>query len=258
MDYHWQSYTGNWQLVRRTTISAPRYVSGYQTSRQNGGSQNPTNTGGSRTVVHTTGQIPSRTSIHTTGQVIRQNIGRGSVQTSALNSPRTGVISYQQILSRQNPSSSSSYSCRSRGCDYRCQVGSNGQVQCICPPGYRLGTDQRSCVDVDECSRYSGLCQQGCQNTLGGYRCICSSGMLTANRRTCSGGCQSCNSNVRPNPRPNPQPNPQPNPRPYPFPNTNTNSNLNPNPNPGSSCPPGFVQRRTADGIQCVDEKSHD
>ena len=156
------SYTGNWQVMRKTTISAPQYVSGYQTPAQNP-FQNPR-----QSPVQTTGQNPRRTVIHTSGQTNRQSngqSGQGLGQTAALTgSQTTGVRYAQQVISRQTSASSPSYSCFALGCHYRCRIGANGQVQCTCPPGYMLGSDQRSCVG--EYSKKLWAWARGCQKCV--------------------------------------------------------------------------------------------
>lgn len=48
-----------------------------------------------------------------------------------------------------------------------------GSYSCRCPPGYNLGTDGRTCQDVDECTTQH-ICQERneiCTNTRGSYRC---------------------------------------------------------------------------------------
>ncbi|XP_066576023.1 von Willebrand factor C and EGF domain-containing protein isoform X2 [Amia ocellicauda] len=78
-------------------------------------------------------------------------------------------------------------SCLSAGCEHTC-VMIGGFPVCSCSLGYILAKDGRRCQDVDECSRFSGasLCQQGCRNTLGSFRCHCYNGyQLSANGRTC-------------------------------------------------------------------------
>ncbi|XP_070548454.1 fibrillin-2-like isoform X9 [Ptychodera flava] len=89
---------------------------------------------------------------------------------------------------QQSPYQSESRNCFNQGCEQSCTM-ENMRPSCSCPPGYVIANDGRSCNDIDECSRYRshGLCQQGCQNTLGGFRCSCNRGYgLNANRRTCS------------------------------------------------------------------------
>ncbi|XP_047676249.1 low-density lipoprotein receptor-related protein 1B-like isoform X1 [Tachysurus fulvidraco] len=47
--------------------------------------------------------------------------------------------------------------------------------KCVCWPGFRLKTDGRTCVDVNEC--VSGFpCSQQCINTYGSYKCVCADG----------------------------------------------------------------------------------
>ncbi|XP_022097489.1 fibrillin-1-like [Acanthaster planci] len=148
-------------------------------------------------------------------------------QTS--NSPRYQTHAMQGYQTRPSYSTSGGRSCSTLGCRYGCGSTATGSTSCTCPPGYMLASDRRSCRDVDECSRYSGLCQQNCRNTLGGYQCSCTTGHLMNNRRTCSDsrGCTTCRGGM-----------------PAPGPVTL----------PGSgSCPAGFQPQRTSQGIRCVD-----
>ncbi|XP_012673099.2 nephronectin [Clupea harengus] len=73
--------------------------------------------------------------------------------------------------------------CRSRtcalaNCQYGCEM-KKGEVRCLCPsPGLRLGPDQRTCVDVDECATGLAVCPRSrrCVNTFGSYQCTCHHG----------------------------------------------------------------------------------
>ncbi|OQR70687.1 vitellogenin receptor-like [Tropilaelaps mercedesae] len=60
------------------------------------------------------------------------------------------------------------------GCQDQCIDQKIGH-RCECNRrGFRLGSDQRSCVDIDECVEIPGVCSQYCNNTKGGYKCSCS------------------------------------------------------------------------------------
>lgn len=48
-------------------------------------------------------------------------------------------------------------------------------LQCVCWPGFRLKTDGRTCVDVNECVE-TFPCSQQCMNTYGSYKCVCADG----------------------------------------------------------------------------------
>ncbi|XP_068513036.1 hemicentin-2 isoform X2 [Anas acuta] len=57
-------------------------------------------------------------------------------------------------------------------CQHQCR-NSEGSYRCVCPPGYRLLPDGKSCQDVDECGEGTLRCasSQLCFNTRGGARC---------------------------------------------------------------------------------------
>ncbi|XP_070174362.1 fibrillin-1-like [Littorina saxatilis] len=60
-----------------------------------------------------------------------------------------------------------------------CEVTCNntaGSYQCSCPDGYRLTSNLRSCVDVNECVEKSHNCKHICNNTDSGYSCLCEEG----------------------------------------------------------------------------------
>lgn len=55
-----------------------------------------------------------------------------------------------------------------------------------CPDGYRLGADNKTCEDIDECAEQSSKCNQYCHNTNGSYHCSCQQGFkLDTDQRTC-------------------------------------------------------------------------
>ncbi|KAL0119996.1 hypothetical protein PUN28_007986 [Cardiocondyla obscurior] len=59
------------------------------------------------------------------------------------------------------------------GCSHTC-LSTMGRVFCLCPDGFMLEDDWKTCQDVDECSvpdLQTELCSYGCINTPGSYRC---------------------------------------------------------------------------------------
>ncbi|XP_037834253.1 fibulin-7 isoform X2 [Kryptolebias marmoratus] len=60
-----------------------------------------------------------------------------------------------------------------RLCIHQC-VNTPGSFYCICPPGYSLASDGRSCTDTDECESQMHNCtaDQLCVNTFGGFQCV--------------------------------------------------------------------------------------
>lgn len=79
--------------------------------------------------------------------------------------------------------------CSKTICQHKCRATPAGAV-CTCHEGYRLETDQRSCVDIDECtsSNLENLqpCAQLCENTPGSYQCQCHADfMLRQDRSSC-------------------------------------------------------------------------
>ncbi|ALC49752.1 yl [Drosophila busckii] len=72
-------------------------------------------------------------------------------------------------------------------CQHKCQATPAGAI-CSCNPGYRLDSDQRSCVDIDECAAQptEQACAQLCENTPGSYHCQCYPDfMLRQDRTSC-------------------------------------------------------------------------
>lgn len=59
--------------------------------------------------------------------------------------------------------------------------------RCICKHGFRKsGNNTDRCVDIDECSTISNICQQRCANMWGSYRCHCRPGYrLAPDGRSC-------------------------------------------------------------------------
>ncbi|XP_077184565.1 EGF-containing fibulin-like extracellular matrix protein 2 isoform X2 [Paroedura picta] len=64
--------------------------------------------------------------------------------------------------------------CRYRYCQHRC-VNSPGSFSCQCEPGFQLASNNRSCVDVNECEM-GAPCEQRCFNTYGTFICRCNQG----------------------------------------------------------------------------------
>ena len=60
--------------------------------------------------------------------------------------------------------------------------------RCLCRPGYKhADSEQKVCVDVDECENGNLVCRDGiCRNNEGGFTCICPRGMTYNDRaRAC-------------------------------------------------------------------------
>ena len=72
-------------------------------------------------------------------------------------------------------------------CDQLC-INMDGSFRCSCNAGYTLSSNERSCLDIDECTVGTHNCQQRCTNKNGGFLCDCNAGyQLNSDRRTCSG-----------------------------------------------------------------------
>lgn len=70
------------------------------------------------------------------------------------------------------------------GCTHQCVQGPFG-AQCLCPLGYLLANDSKTCEDIDECDA-PGFCSQHCHNTRGSFRCWCDKEyMLDTDGKTC-------------------------------------------------------------------------
>lgn len=64
--------------------------------------------------------------------------------------------------------------CRYRYCQHRC-INSPGSFTCQCEPGFQLDSNNRSCIDVNECEM-GAPCQQRCINAYGSFLCRCEQG----------------------------------------------------------------------------------
>ncbi|KAJ8254737.1 hypothetical protein GJAV_G00196830 [Gymnothorax javanicus] len=68
--------------------------------------------------------------------------------------------------------------CAQAHCQYGCEEV-DGEIRCVCPSaGLRLGPDERTCIDIDECATGGSLCpyNRRCVNTFGSYFCKCQAG----------------------------------------------------------------------------------
>ncbi|KAL4635732.1 epidermal growth factor-like protein 6 [Arapaima gigas] len=75
-------------------------------------------------------------------------------------------------------SCSNSKTCALAHCQYGCEEV-YGETRCMCPSvGLQLGLDNRTCVDIDECTSEKKLCPNNrkCVNTFGSYYCKCQNG----------------------------------------------------------------------------------
>lgn len=73
--------------------------------------------------------------------------------------------------------------CASLNCEYKCGPSLTGGV-CICQAGRSLSSDNRSCIDLDECAEW-GHCDQLCANTDGSFTCSCAAGYTLVDKTRC-------------------------------------------------------------------------
>ncbi|KZC05386.1 Matrilin-2 [Dufourea novaeangliae] len=79
------------------------------------------------------------------------------------------------VLSPDNHSCQDAGPCsvNNAGCSHTC-LSTMGRVFCLCPDGFILEDDWKTCQDVDECVQpdlQTEMCRYGCINTPGSYRC---------------------------------------------------------------------------------------
>ncbi|XP_056322066.1 epidermal growth factor-like protein 6 [Danio aesculapii] len=75
-------------------------------------------------------------------------------------------------------SCANSRTCSLAHCQYGCEEVQS-EVRCLCPsPGLQLGTDGKTCEDIDECATGKNQCpfNRQCTNTFGSYYCKCQPG----------------------------------------------------------------------------------
>ncbi|XP_031838219.1 uncharacterized protein LOC116429422 isoform X2 [Nomia melanderi] len=107
------------------------------------------------------------------------NNGHGPCQDTCRNT----IGSYQcscdglqdSVLSADNHTCQDAGPCsvNNAGCSHTC-LSTMGRVFCLCPDGFILEDDWKTCQDVDECVQpdlQTEMCRYGCINTPGSYRC---------------------------------------------------------------------------------------
>lgn len=75
-------------------------------------------------------------------------------------------------------SCANSRTCSLAHCQYGCEEVQS-EVRCLCPsPGLQLGSDGKTCEDIDECATGKNQCpfNRQCTNTFGSYYCKCQLG----------------------------------------------------------------------------------
>ncbi|TTK00925.1 Epidermal growth factor-like protein 6 [Bagarius yarrelli] len=75
-------------------------------------------------------------------------------------------------------SCANSRTCSLAHCQYGCEEV-QGEIRCLCPStGLQLGSNEKNCVDVDECVAGKHQCpyNRECVNTFGSYYCKCQGG----------------------------------------------------------------------------------
>jgi len=76
--------------------------------------------------------------------------------------------------------------CANCGPNQQCDVVSN-VAKCSCKDGFQLDKDNKSCIDIDECSSKTSTCDTNaeCTNTKGSFTCSCNIG-FAGDGQTCT------------------------------------------------------------------------
>ncbi|KAK7482356.1 hypothetical protein BaRGS_00026375, partial [Batillaria attramentaria] len=70
-------------------------------------------------------------------------------------------------------------------CDYDCTLDDSDNPVCFCQTGFKLATDQATCLDINECAINNGGCSDVCTNSDGGFQCSCPVGKRLVDLKDC-------------------------------------------------------------------------
>ncbi|XP_011298648.1 uncharacterized protein [Fopius arisanus] len=108
-----------------------------------------------------------------------ENNGRGACQDRCRNTEGGYICSCEGlpggVLSADNHTCQTAGHCsdNNAGCSHTC-LSTAGRIFCLCPDGFVLQDDWKTCQDIDECAvaeLQTEVCRYGCINTPGSYRC---------------------------------------------------------------------------------------
>ncbi|XP_065811778.1 hemicentin-1 [Labrus bergylta] len=103
----------------------------------------------------------------------RRNRGQSRREAGAHSSPQ-GFLACQQGFESRGGSCIDINECEVRdACQHEC-MNTPGSHRCLCPAGYRLMTNGKTCQDIDECLEQNIQCgaNRMCFNMRGSYQCI--------------------------------------------------------------------------------------